>query len=149
VLLGASISLQARGQQVAIASSGETTVSAKLIGTNAKALFRTSALSTEDGDSHRFAQCTSSRNPCILLSQLQIFWRGHEIIVPRSAYADLGDATTAQLSVAHQRLMLTIRGGDASEAYIARIEFNEQRVLERRLYSSEDASHVLEVSQYR
>jgi hypothetical protein len=70
------------------------------------------------------------------------------VFIPRSAYADLGDIETAKLNVSNGRMTLTITGGDASEAYVAKLFFDRQRVLERRLYSGEDDTHPLEVSHY-
>jgi hypothetical protein len=138
----------AQNRPVSVASNGETAVSASLEGKYAKALFHTSSVSVTDSENRRFAQCTSSRIPCSLTSQLKIFWNDSEVFVPRSAYADLGDISTAQLSVANGRMILAIRGGDASEGYIAKLEFNKERVVMRSLYSAEDTSHPLEVSRY-
>lgn len=68
--------------------------------------------------------------------------------MPRAAYADLGDISSAELTTNKGQMILTIQGGDASESYIAKLTFNRQRVLERRLYSGEDADHPLEISHF-
>jgi hypothetical protein len=95
-----------------------------------------------------FAQCTSSRTPCVLTSQIKLLDGASEVFVPRGAYADLGDIFSAELTMSNGLFVLTLRGGDASEAYIAKLEFNKDRVIRRLLYSAEDTAHPLEVSQF-
>lgn len=133
-----------------ILPSGNTLVSASLRGNEFRALFRTSLapISTSTSPEQNFAQCTSSRVPCSLTAEIKLFATSREVFVPRSAYADLGDISNAELTTSNRLFVLTIRGGDASEAYIAKIEFNRERVLRRLLYSAEDPAHPLEVSQY-
>jgi hypothetical protein len=132
-----------------IAPNGETTVSAAFGKTKLVAVFHTSTveISTDD-KTPRFAQCTYSRVPCSLTGQIKIFVDGTDILVPGAAYADLGDISTAEFSTKEGFFVLTITGGDASESYLARLVFNKNRLLERRLYSGEDPDHVLEVSHF-
>lgn len=139
---------QSRGSKVA--PSGETTISAALGKTKVEALFRTSTvqISGTEEKNRRFAQCTYSRIPCILTEQVRVLIDGGEVFIPRSAYSDLGDISTAEWSTSDGRKMLTIHGGDASESYIAKLLFGKGRLSERRLYSGEDAEHPLEVSHY-
>ena len=132
-----------------VAPSGETTISAALGKTKVEALFRTSTvqISGMKEKNRRFAQCTYSRIPCRLTEQVRILIDGSDIFIPRSAYSD-GDISTAEWSLSDGRVMLTIRGGDASESYIAKLLFGKEGLAERRLYSGEDAEHPLEVSHY-
>lgn len=71
-----------------------------------------------------------------------------EVRVPRSAYSDLGDIVSVEVSPKGKAFVLTITGGDASESYIARLMFDKHRVFERRIYPGEDPQHVTEVSRY-
>jgi len=82
------------------------------------------------------------------LGQLRITVSGNEIFVPRSAYSDLGDILSAEISTKGNVFVLAITGGDASESYIVRLIFDKNRLLERRLYSGGDRQHAVEVSHY-
>lgn len=73
---------------------------------------------------------------------------GKEIPIPISAYADLGDINTAELTLNDNRILLTIIGGDASESYVAKLYFAKDGLSEWRLYSGGDTDHPLEVSHY-
>ena len=70
------------------------------------------------------------------------------MFIPRSAYADLGDITTAELLRVITNVTLTIRGGDASESYVAELLLGKDGLAERRLYSGEDEQHPLQVTHY-
>jgi hypothetical protein len=140
----------AQHQPTKVLANGNTSVTASLKGKHLKALFRTTVAPIPNSDSskQRFAQCTSSRTPCSLTAQIEIFEDGNEVFVPRAAYADLGDISDAELTTSGDRYVLTISGGDASEAYIAKLEFNKERVVKRLLYGAEDPVHPLEISQF-
>jgi len=139
-----------QGQSSKVASSGLTRVTATLGKARAEALFRTSVVevSVSGEERRKFVQCTYSRLPCSLTENVQVLLAGKEVFIPRSAYSDLGDISAAEFGVVNSSIILTIKGGDASEAYIAVLTFNEQRLIERRLYSGEDAKHPLEISHY-
>lgn len=139
---------QSRGSKVT--PSGETRVSAVLGKTKAEATFRTSTvqISGAEEKNRRFAQCTYSRIPCSLTEQVRVRIDGSDVFIPRSAYADLGDITSAELAGSDNRVTLTIRGGDASESYVAKLLFGKDGLAERRLYSGEDEQHPLQVTHY-
>jgi len=59
---------------------------------------------------------------------------GDEVEVPKSAFADLGDIVSVEVSRDGDNFALTIEGGDAAYSYFARLIFDKHRVLERRLY---------------
>jgi len=119
-------------------------------GKELKALIQTMAVpkSAPGSPEEHFAQCTSSRTPCVLTSEIKLLDGASEIFVPRGAYADLGEIFSAELTTRDGLFVLTLQGGDASEAYIAKLEFNKDRVVRRTLYSAEDAAHPVEVSQF-
>jgi hypothetical protein len=127
-----------------------STVSASLGGRDVKAVFHTMIApgASREGQMPSFAQCTNSRIPCSLTTKLEIFVRDAEVFIPRSAFADLGDVNTAALSIHGNVMVLTVQGGDSSEAYIAKLEFRNERVFKRSLYAAEDPSHPVEVSQF-
>lgn len=133
-----------------VSSSGTTTVTASVNGRRIKALIHTmvvpkTAISSPE---QQFAQCTTSRIPCILTPEIKLLDGDAEVFVPRGAFADLGDIVNAELTTSHGLFVLTLRGGDASEAYIAKLEFDKNRVIRRTLYSAEDNAHPLEISQF-
>ena len=133
-----------------VSSSGTTTVTMSTNGKELKALIQTMVVPKVAASSpkQQFAQCTSSRVPCVLTSQIKLLAGTNEVFVPRGAYADLGDIFSAELTMSNGIFVLTISGGDASEAYIAKLEFNKDRVIRRTLYSAEDTAHPVEVSQF-
>lgn len=133
-----------------IAPSGETTVSATLGKMKADVIFRTSIVHISDTEekNRRFVQCTYSKIPCSLTERIRLLLDGNEVFIPRSAYSDLGDVSIAEFTMSGGKMMLTIKGGDASESYIAVLLFDKSGLLERRFYSGEDTEHPLEVSHY-
>jgi len=141
-------SAQSRGSK--ITPSGETKVSAVLGKIKAEATFRTSTvqISGTEEKNRRFAQCTYSRIPCSLTEQVRVLIDGNEVFIPSSAYADLGDITTAEFAASDNQVTLTIRGGDASESYVAKLLFGKDRLAERRFYSGEDEEHPLQMTHY-
>lgn len=132
-----------------VSSNGTTMVVMSVKGKDVKALIQTMVVpKVAFNTPEHFAQCTSSRSPCVLTSQIKLLDGGSEVFVPRGAYADLGDIFSAELTTSNGVTVLTLRGGDASEAYIAKLEFNKDRVIRRSLYSAEDSAHPAEVSQF-
>ena len=140
----------AQAHPVKIAPSGTTTISISYGTKKIEAEFRTATvpISPSERSERRFAQCTYSRFPCSLTEKVSIRIGGNDVFIPRSAYADLGDILTAQLSADAKSVTLTITGGDASESYVAMLIFNQERLVQRKLYSGEDPDHPLEISQY-
>ena len=148
VLLCQACLAQQRPTQVS--SNGTTTVTMPVNGKELKALIQTMVVpkAAPNSPEKHFAQCTSSRTPCVLTSEIKLLDGADEVFVPRGAYADLGDIFSAELTTRNGLFVLTLHGGDASEAYIAKLEFNKDRVVRRTLYSAEDAAHPVEVSQF-
>ena len=150
VLLASCQFCAAQTHAVKIAPNGETTLSAAMGAKKIEAEFLTTTvqLSLSESVTRKFVQCTYSRVPCSLTEQIRLQIGGNDVFIPRSAYADLGDISTAQLTTHADQVTLTIRGGDASESYIAELIFNKDRLLERKLYSGEDPNDPLEISHY-
>jgi hypothetical protein len=83
-----------------------------------------------------------------VVRSLSIKVNGREIFVPHSAFADLVWVAHAELKVAKPISLLTISGGDASESYSAKIEFDQKAVRSRKVYSGEDPGAPTEQTRY-
>jgi hypothetical protein len=92
--------------------------------------------------------CTYTRVPCSIVDAVQIVIDGISISVPRSAFCDWSDLTSAKLSLVEDHPTLIASGGDASEAYEATIEFDTSRVVKRVMTSGMDIRHPLEITNY-
>lgn len=73
---------------------------------------------------------------------------GVELSLPSAAYADLGDINSAAIEEKGDQIVITLDGGDASESYIAKLIFDKDRLVERRIYPGEDATEPVEISHY-
>lgn len=92
--------------------------------------------------------CTYTRVPCSVVEAIQIVINGTSIPVPRSAFCDWSDLTTAKLATVENYPTLIVTGGDASEAYEAKIQFDTSKVVKRVLASGMDIKHPLEITAY-
>jgi hypothetical protein len=95
----------------------------------------------------RKTNCTYSRFPCSQVTHLSITVNGKQILVLRSAFADLADIGTMELSSVVGLSVLTLTGGDASEAYTAKLFFDNHRVRKREVFAKE-AGALLEKTTY-
>ncbi|MFZ5503512.1 MAG: hypothetical protein ACOY3V_08330 [Pseudomonadota bacterium] len=77
------------------------------------------------------SNCTYSRHPCSIVDRIDITVNGNPLFIPRSVFCGLADLNRADVKVDEERLILTLYGGDASESFIAKIEFDEARVMRR------------------
>ena len=71
----------------------------------------------------------------LVIQSLRIDVNGSPIFVPRSAYADLLAVREAEVLVTDRVGILRLRGGDASESYLARIEFDKAMVKRRAIFN--------------
>ena len=83
-----------------------------------------------------------------VVRSLTIKLNGRELFVPRSAYADLVWVAHAELNTAKPMSLLVISGGDASESYSAKIEFDQAAVRSRKLYANENPGGPTEQTRY-
>lgn len=81
------------------------------------------------------SSCTYSKYPCSLVDYIDIAVGGNALFVPRSVFCDLADLNRAEVKEGAEGVILTLYGGDASESYIVKIEFDESSV-RRRIFSS-------------
>jgi hypothetical protein len=94
------------------------------------------------------SNCTYSRYPCSIVDRIDITVNGKSLFVPRSAFCDLADVSEAQIHVDDQEFVLRLDGGDASEGYIATVEFDAQRVKRRTVSSGTLPDHPLQETVY-
>jgi len=78
----------------------------------------------------------------------QIIVDRNAIFIPRSAFSDLSDLGTIKLEVIGGHTTLILHGGDASEGYEAKIEFDGERVARRVVASGMDVDHPTEITTY-
>jgi hypothetical protein len=92
--------------------------------------------------------CTYSRELCVLVDAVQFIVDKNAIFVPRSAFCDLSDLIKIELDMIGGHLVLTVFGGDASEAYEAKIEFDTGKVTRRVMASAMDVDQPTEITTY-
>jgi hypothetical protein len=86
--------------------------------------------------------------PCSVVEAFQIVIDHNAIFVPRSVFSDLSDVTTVQIDPIGDHFAIVALGGDASEAYEAKIEFDSTRVIRRVVASAMDSSNPAEITNY-
>jgi hypothetical protein len=94
------------------------------------------------------SSCTYSRYPCSVVDRIDITVNGKPLFVPRSAFCDLADLNDAQIELSKKGSILTLGGGDASETYVAKIEFDATSVKRRTLSSSLEQNRPLQETIY-
>lgn len=135
-----------------VASSGETAVRGKVGKHTVVVFIKTHEVPigqpTEARPPVIESNCTYSKYPCSIVDHVKILWNGRALFVPRSAFSDLADLGNAELEVSEKGSVLTLYGGDASESYIAKVEFNASRVKRRTLASGMSPSKPLQETIY-
>lgn len=121
-----------------IAPKGNTIITATSKGMNIKIEIGTHRLIVNKEKLYENKiRCGSGQSSCGVVDYLRIIVNSKSIIVPRSVYCDLSDLTTAEVEIGSTGAVLILEGGDASESYIVKIEFNAHRVTKRLGYSGE------------
>lgn len=82
------------------------------------------------------------------VTELKIFVEGQRLFVPRSTFADLVDVRKADITFVARRGVLRIQGGDASEAFEVKIEFDKSAVRRRALFDSMNPKTPLQETNY-
>ncbi len=139
-------------ERALIAPSGETVIVASSAKVNVRVQVRTHEVQIGQPSEKRpdviRSSCTYSRYPCSVVDDIEIFVNGKPIFVPRSAFCDLADLNTAEIRIEQKKSILTLNGGDASESYIVKIDFDAERVKSRRLSSSMAPDKLLQETVY-
>jgi len=94
------------------------------------------------------SNCTYSKYPCSLVDRIEIAVDGNALFVPRSVFCDLADLTRVGFTAGEKAAMLTLYGGDASESYIVKIEFDADGVKRRILSSAMSPDQPLQETTY-
>jgi len=122
-----------------VASQGETLVAATAGNLNVQIIIITHELQIgkpSDGKpSVTQSSCTYSRYPCSIVERIEITVNGNSLFIPRSVFCDLADLNNAEVITGENEAVLTLYGGDASESYMVKIEFDSDKV-KRRILSS-------------
>jgi hypothetical protein len=94
------------------------------------------------------SSCTYSKYPCSIVDRIEITVNGNPLFVPRSVFCDLADLNMAKVKAGEKEAILMLYGGDASESYIAKIEFNVNQVKRRILSSAMSPDQPLQETTY-
>ncbi len=135
-----------------MASKGETVVVGKSPKINVQVKIGTHEVqignpSDERPDVNR-ASCTYSQYPCSAVDYIDIAVNDKAIFVPRSVFCDLADLNTAEIKIKPKKAILILTGGDASESYVVKVEFDRERVKHRVTFSGEFPDKPLEETIY-
>ena len=85
-------------------------------------------------------------NYCI--NNIDISIGGRQLFVPLSVFSDLINPSEVSVRINARNFVLSIAGGDASESYFVDIYFDKEKIIQRKLYSSENPSKPLEETRY-
>lgn len=141
----------AHAGQVQVAPTGRTVLAERLNGHRVEVVIQVHRVDVGVSATKRLPRsvsCTYSRFPCSVLDEVALKVDGRGVVVPRSAFVDLGDVDKATLATAGNQFVLVLEGGDASEAYIAKVRFGQSRVAERAVYSAMETDAPLERTRY-
>jgi hypothetical protein len=131
------------GTTVAVAREGNSSLETKINGTSVRVAitaYRVDLGKQEEPPPERSNNCTYSSFPCSQVSNLQISVGGINLFVPRSVFADCADIGDMSLTTEAGGYVLTLTGGDASEAYSVKVFFTTHQVTKRELYDLESNS---------
>ncbi|HKV96972.1 MAG TPA: hypothetical protein VJR90_05730 [Gammaproteobacteria bacterium] len=140
---------------VKILPKGNTIISTTIKNVNVVVTIKTHEIqngtpSHIDTTATKFTSCTNSRVPCSVVDNVTISVNGKNIFVPRSVFCDLADLDRGMLVTdnGNQQLALIFWVGDAAEAYIVKIDFNNVRVTRRRLSLDIHQRELLQDTKY-
>lgn len=101
-----------------------------------------------DGRPNRLSSsCTYSRYPCVLVDGIDVHINNRLIFIPRSAYYDLSDIYSAEITYRNGLYALILSGGDASESYEVEIILNNSAV-KSRIMRSMPSKSVMQITKY-
>lgn len=129
--------------QVIVAPNGETIIAGKSAKLNVQVTIGTHEVDigkpSDEWPEISRSSCTYSRYPCSIVDYIDILVNNQKILVPRSVFCDLSDINKAEVKIGQKKAILLLSGGDASESYVVKIEFDSKRV--RRKISSSGEFH--------
>ncbi len=143
---------QAVQSPVPVASKGETLITQNSGALRVQVKIRTHEVDIGKPSDARplvvSSSCTYSRYPCSVVDGLSITVNGSPIFVPRSAFCDLADLNKAEIDEKGNQLSLTLYGGDASESFVLKIDFDADQIKKRILYSATSLQTPLQETTY-
>jgi len=131
------------GTAVAVARKGNSLLETKINGTAVRVAITAYQIDLgkqQEPPPERSNNCTYSSFPCSQVSGLQISVGGTNLFVPRSVFADCTDIGNMSLTTEAGGYVLTLTGGDASEAYSVKVFFTGHEITKRELYDLESNS---------
>ena len=149
VIFGFVLSLAAFGQDSATQElgTGSTRLVARSRGLDASIVLHTKDISAKSLLGERFVE-GQIRDTVRVCSELIISVNKRRIFVPRSTFSDLVGVRKAEITVEGNMGALRIYGGDASESFVVRIDFDKTKVMRRALFSSSFDRKPLEQTTY-
>lgn len=158
-MVGVSLALYCVGQTSAqvdgwarVAQEGRTEIAGAISGRPLSVGIYThiASMPTDGSGGVRSIDCAPSTSPCPEIYAMTIAVGGKELFVPRSAFADLGDVTNAKIvNEKPGTATLIFMGGEGEEGYEVHIVLNQERVLERAVYTVAGVKGgALEVTHY-
>lgn len=140
-------------QPVPVASEGRTVVEETIQKTKVRIVIRTHTLEIGKPSDTKInkisSSCTYSKYPCSLVDGIDIVVGGNSIPVPRSAFCDLADLSNATINEVKKSFVLSLEGGDASESYVVKIEFDSKHVINRKMYDGESKELLQETTYHQ
>jgi hypothetical protein len=130
-------------RETSVARSGNSTLETDVEGTPVRIAITTYQIDIGRQGAppqERMNNCTYSSFPCSQVSSLRIRVKGTDLFVPRSVFADCADVGNMGIASEPAGYVLTLTGGDASEAYRVKIFFTADQVKKREVYDLESGS---------
>jgi hypothetical protein len=94
------------------------------------------------------SNCTYSKYPCSIVDRIDLIVNGTTVFVPRSAFCDLADVTSAEIKADKKGWILRLYGGDGAESFIVKLEFDATHVKRRTRAGGESADQLSEETRY-
>jgi hypothetical protein len=149
---GACCHAQKSHAHVKVEASGETLIETASGESRVRVTIRTRVIVDWNAEQHspysRDSSCTGGRTPCSVVDVIEVTANGVPIFVPRSVFCDLGDVNAADLAVGAKPFSLRLTGGDASESYVVKIEFDAKHIARRTLLNPALPNKPLEETVY-
>ncbi len=153
MLITSEVCGEAMPQPTPIATSGQTIIEASLFKLKVKVTVKTHIVQIGKPSDKRpdraTSSCTYSKYPCSIVDGIDITVNRNPIVVPRTVFCDLSDLNNATINEEGKKMLLKLTGGDASESYIVKIEFDAQRVRKRSLLSGESKGLLQETTYHQ
>ena len=143
---------RANGTSTPVASHGETFVLAAADKLTVQVKIKAHEVQIGEPSDSRPAvietNCTYSKYPCSIVDRVEITVNGNALFIPRSTFSDLADIYRAEIKSAGKGSVLRLDGGDGSEGYIVKIEFDATHVKRRTLASGTLPTKPLQETRY-